>query len=84
MEIVYHNNFKKKFKKLPGKVQKRFEERLEVFIKDKFNQILNNHAVERAFPNCRSINVTGDYRVIFQDQGDLVIFIAIGTHSELY
>ena len=84
MEVRLHKNFKKRFKKLSPKIQEQFYERLDLFLKDKFHRVLNNHRVEKAFPNCRSINVSGDYRAIFEDAGDTVIFITIGTHSELY
>lgn len=84
MEIVFHNTFQKKFQKLPVKIQKQFYKRLDFFLRDKFDQTLNNHSVERAFPYCRSINITGDYRAIFKDCDDSVVFLNIGTHSELY
>jgi len=84
MEVKFHKNFKKKFNKLPVKVQEQFYERLELFFQNKFDKLLNNHSVDKAFQNCNSINVSGDYRAIFEDKGDLAIFITIGTHSELY
>ncbi len=84
MEVKFHKNFKKKFSKLPVKIQEQFYERLELFFQNKFDKLLNNHSVDKVFPNCNSINVSGDYRAIFEDQVDLAIFITIGTHSELY
>ncbi len=84
MEIRFHKNFKKRFQKIPVKTQEQFYQRLDVFLLDKFNKTLNNHSVEKAYPNCRSINVSGDYRAIFHDQADVVVFITIGTHSDLY
>ncbi len=84
MEIKFHTTFKKKLKKTPSKIQERFYERLELFVQDRFNRILNNHSVDRAYPSCRSINVSGDYRAIFEDHGETIIFINIGTHSSLY
>lgn len=84
MEAILHKNFKKKFDKIPLKIQERFYERLDLFLKDKFDKTLNNHPVDKAFPDCRSINVSGDYRAIFQEQDDVAIFITIGTHSDLY
>lgn len=65
MEIKFHTTFKKKLKKIPPKIQERFYERLELFVQDKFNSLLNNHSVNRAYKNCRSINVSGDFRAIF-------------------
>jgi len=84
MEAKLHKNFQKKFYKLPLKIQEHFYERLDLFLDNKFNKLLNNHSVEKSFPNCRSINVSGDYRAIFEDRGDEAIFITIGTHSNLY
>jgi mRNA-degrading endonuclease YafQ of YafQ-DinJ toxin-antitoxin module len=84
MDIIYKKRFEKNFKVLPEKIKNRFYDRLQLFIEDKNNNLLNNHSVGRAFPNCRSINITGDYRAIFEDGGDKIIFITIGTHSELY
>jgi len=65
-------------------MQKQFNERLEVFFNDKFNNILNNHSVDKTYPNCKSINISGDYRAIFIEHDDSVIFLTIGTHSDLY
>ncbi len=84
MLIVYKKQFEKDFKKLPLKIKEQFYQRLDLFLQDKFNRLLNNHLVEKRFPNCRSINVSGDYRAIFEDSGETVVFITIGTHSELY
>ena len=84
MEIIFHKQFIKKFKKLPVKVRDQFYNRLEIFMRDKNHEILNNHSVDKVFSDCRSINVTGDYRAIFKEQDKSAIFMKIGTHSELY
>jgi len=84
MRIVLHKTFSKKFSKLPKSVQAKFLERLQLFTKDASNPLLNNHSVEKRFPGCRSINITGDYRAIFKDEPSASVFITIGTHAELY
>ena len=84
MEIVFHKQFKKKFEKLPVKVQNKFFDRLKLFMRDQTHETLNNHSVDKAFPECRSINVTGNYRAIFKEGQEVVTFMIIGTHSELY
>ncbi|MBI3671593.1 type II toxin-antitoxin system mRNA interferase toxin, RelE/StbE family [Candidatus Azambacteria bacterium] len=85
MQIIFHKNFVKKLSKLPLKAQNAFYKKLEVFYSDKFNVLLNNHPLSGEYDDKRSINITGDYRAIFEERenGD-VIFILIGTHSELY
>lgn len=84
MNIVFHKQFKKKFKKLTPKVQNQFLDRLELFTRNNFHPTLKNHAVHGAFEDCRSINVTGDYRAIYKIEKESVIFITIGTHSDLF
>lgn len=84
MDAYLHRLFLKKFKKLPVKIRSRFGERLELFLAMPTDPSLNNHSVEKVFPDCRSINITGDYRAIFNVEQDTVIFITIGTHAELY
>ena len=85
MRPNYNKDFEKQFRKLPKKIQDRFDERLKIFLENKFHPLLNNHSVEKRFPGCRSINVTGDYRAIFKEvSSDTVIFMLIGTHSEFY
>lgn len=84
MRIIYKKRFTKTFKVLPTNIQRKFYERLGLFMTDKFNKALSNHYVGNAFPDCRSINVTGDYRALFKESEDTVIFVTIGTHSELY
>jgi mRNA-degrading endonuclease RelE of RelBE toxin-antitoxin system len=84
MKVDFHRKFRKKLYKLPIPIQDKFYERLRLFYEDPFLASLNNHSVDRVYPGCRSINVTGDYRVIFSDDGKTVLFINIGTHAELY
>lgn len=76
--------FKKAFDKVPAKVQKQFYDRLRIFMDNKFAPVLNNHSVDPTFPAARSINITGDYRALFIEEGDDITFVILGTHSELY
>ena len=84
MRIGYKKRFLKKLKKSSPKLREQFQEHLDMFLEDKFNPILENHSVDKAYPGCRSINVTGNYRALFQEVGDVVIFVELGTHLELY
>lgn len=84
MRVDYHKQFKKEHKKLQPKIKASFQERLEFFFIDKFHPLLNNHPLGGEFAGCRSIDVTGDYRAIFVEQGELVKFLRINTHHELY
>lgn len=85
MKVVLHKHFEKRIKKLPHSVLETYKERRDLFLVDPFDPILNNHSVDKRFPGCRSINITGDYRVIYNEVGsNLARFLKIGTHAELY
>jgi len=84
MKIVFHKKFNKKFEKLPQKTKEKFYEKLTLFEINQFDQGLNNHRVNYPYLGCRSINITGDIRALYEAIADTVTFIYIGTHSELY
>lgn len=88
MKITKIKRFIKSYKKLPKKVQTKFDLKLFEFMKDPFTRELNNHALIWDYLWYRSINVTGDYRAIFKEYPnwsyEFVDFIDIGTHSQLY
>jgi addiction module RelE/StbE family toxin len=83
MQIEYSRKFIKDFKKCPKNIKSNFKTRLNIFINDRYSSILNNHPLIGELKNYRSINITGDWRAIFEeiDKGQIVYFVAIGTHS---
>ncbi len=84
MKFQFHKNFKKALQKQPRKIQIKFKEKFKIFENDKFHHSLNNHALIGKFKGIRSINITGDVRVHYEEINDVVIFINIDNHSELY
>lgn len=82
--IVYHKVFEKNFKKLSPRIKKKFKTRLQLFVKDEFDPVLNNHALKGKFQGYRSINVTGDLRAVFKRTKQDAVFITIDSHSNLY
>ncbi|MCG2694458.1 type II toxin-antitoxin system mRNA interferase toxin, RelE/StbE family [Candidatus Parcubacteria bacterium] len=85
MEFIYSKNFKKQFGKLNYKTQESFQERIKIFVKNPNHIVLNNHKLSGKYHDYRSINITGDYRVVFKIISDDVCYlVAIGTHSKLY
>lgn len=84
MIIYLHKEFKRGYKKLTKAQRDKFKERRNAFLYDQFNPILNNHALSGKYRGYRSINVTGDLRVIFKHEGKDVIFVKIDSHSNLY
>lgn len=85
MNILFHKHFHKSYKNLPQKIKEQFKKRLSIFTKDPFSLILNNHALHGEWQAFRSINITNNFRALYQSLGrDLVEFFIIDTHSNLY
>ena len=86
IKISYSNRFIKDFKNAPFKIRVVFKERLEIFIENEFNPILNNHRLNGKLEKYRSLNITGDWRAIFSKnkKDEEIIFHLMGTHSKLY
>lgn len=85
MRTDFTKSFLKQYQKLPMKTQVQFTERLKLFVADQNNPLLKVHSLMGDFRGCSSINVTGDIRAVFKIQSSQVaLFIAIGSHSELY
>lgn len=83
--IQYLPKFKRQFKKLPLKIQSQFARRLELFLVDPTHPLLRVHPLLGKYGGYWSMNVSGDWRAIYYQQGEeVVIFALIGTHSELY
>lgn len=84
MIIRLHKNFKKQFNKLTESQKKKFRERRDIFLRDEFHPILNNHALKGKYQGYRSINVSGDIRAIYRKSSEDILFVSIGSHSKLY
>lgn len=88
MEITYSLQFKKNFNKRISKgsqLEKRYKERLALFIKNRKSPILRDHKLTGKKKSFRSFSITGDFRVIyFPESEDIVTFIDIGTHNQVY
>lgn len=85
MIVRFHKNFEKQYKKLRDNQKKRFKEKMEAFLKDEFNPILNNHPLKGGYKSYRSISISGDLRAIYKREAKgSAIFVTIDRHSNLY
>jgi addiction module RelE/StbE family toxin len=83
--IIYSKLFTKQVKKIDQKILKQLTKKIEIFSKNEFDPILNNHKLYSPFEQHRSINITGDFRLLYiKISDDTFLFDQIGTHSELY
>lgn len=85
MKIVYSKQFLKAVSKLPQKVQAQLADRIELFGANPLHKQLRNHSLQTPYKGSYSINITGDYRAIYNLVDDqTALFTHVGTHSQLY
>ena len=79
------SSFKKKTRKLPKKIRLALADRLRLFVREPHHPLLDNHKLSGDRKHQRSINITGDWRVIFEEHDENTVrLIDIDTHSNLY
>jgi addiction module RelE/StbE family toxin len=87
MKIEYHKNFTKQFERLQRNEQVRVVEVLKLFANEPFAVQLRNHQLKGKLSKFRSISAGGDIRLHYYEKEPdhiVVIFVAIGSHSQLY
>ena len=85
MEVIFSKKFSKKLIKLDKDLKNKFSLRLDVFLNDHKNPILNIHNLNGKYDGFCSFNINADHRVIFKYKtSDVVELVLVGTHSELY
>lgn len=83
--LLRSNNFKKRVKTYSNKIKDKIEDRLYIFIQNEYDSILNNHPLHGEYNGCRSVNITGNIRLVYRKvDEDTCILLNIGTHSQLY
>jgi len=85
MEYILSKRFEKQFTKLPKSVKRKAVNAFEVFVQDPSDQSLRTHELAGRWHGYWSIDITGNYRAVYTHVDEQVVrFVAIGTHSELY
>ena len=85
MKVVFHARFKKGYRKLKKNEQERFDSRLKIFLDNAFHPVLKNHPLHGRYNGCRSINIGGDLRAVYEiADNDTAYFLVLDTHSKLY
>ena len=85
MEVRYSAQFKKQYKKLPKKIREQFSKRLVTFFENQQHSQLHIHKLSGAYERLWSMSITGDIRAVFdKSYPNVVLFVAIDSHSELY
>ena len=87
MEILYHANFLKAYRKRiksNKKLDLLFQNKIQLFIKNYSNPTLKDHELIGEKENYRAFWLTGDYRVVYKKVGSTIILYNIGTHNQVY
>ena len=85
MIVGYKKGLEKKTKRLPLDIRKSFGLRVQIFMENPHHPLLNDHSLTGSWRGYRSINITGDWRAIYQPIGsDTALFVEIDTHHNLY
>lgn len=85
MNVVTTKQFDKQLSKLSPKIKKALADKFEILSQNEFDERLHNHKLNPPFTDCKSINITGDYRLIYRKiDKETFLFYQIGTHSQLY
>lgn len=86
MQLSFHQQFKKQYRKLSPILQKKAKATTKIFKRSPHDPHLRNHALKGNLLGRRAISVTGNVRIIFSEENDYqrVTFLGIGTHNQVY
>jgi addiction module RelE/StbE family toxin len=85
MEVTPSKSFQKQYHKLQPKIRSKVRERITLFTQNPFDSALENHPLTGKYVGCRSINITGDFRLVYQQiEPGIAKLLIVGNHHELY
>ncbi len=85
MKYILTKKFEKQFSKLSNRQKEKTIGKIEILVSAEVDGSLRKHCLHGKFKGAYSINVTGDIRAVYiKSRKDLIKFVAIGTHSQLY
>lgn len=80
---AFIKTFHKRFDHHPN-IQKRFNERFQMFVYNSSNPLLGDHPLKGSKSRYRAFSVTGDIRVVYVIHCGAAYFLDIGTHNQVY
>lgn len=85
MTIDFHKSFRKQSSTLKPAQKKRLKQALLLFADEPYHADLYNHPLTGEWNGFRSIRFGGDWRAHYTAiDENTVLFVAVGTHSQLY
>jgi len=84
MQIRRHKSFEKDYQKLKPAQRDRLKKALALFVSNPMHSDLYNHPLTGEWTGYRSIAFGGDWRAHYKLVDGEAIFVACGTHNQLY
>lgn len=88
MRYQLSEQFRKKYKKQNIRIRKAIDSALRKFVENPFDATLDNHELHKELRGMRSIDITADFRAIYEliqeRDGFFAYFENFGTHKELF
>jgi addiction module RelE/StbE family toxin len=82
--IEFSPIFTKLFERAPTKIKKALDDALDLFEEDPNHPALRNHPLTGKYAGFRSIDVTENWRALYREEKERIMFADLGTHEELY
>jgi addiction module RelE/StbE family toxin len=79
-----HGIISKQRKAAPLEIKQAFRDILDLFSENPNHPALRNHTLTGKYAGFRSIDVTDDWRALYREELERIIFAELGTHEELY
>lgn len=87
MQLKYSDTFHKNYVKRIAKnkaLNKKFQERLELFLHNPKSPLLRIHKLVGAKKHLHAFSITGDVRVVYFQDEETLLLVDVGTHNQVY
>ena len=82
--IEYSPVFIKLITNTPTAIKIAFRDALDLFAENPNHPALRNHPLTGKYAGFHSIDVTEDWRALYREEKERIMFADLGTHEELY
>ena len=76
--------FDRQLQQAPLSIKLAVREAVDTFLQDPRDVSLRNHALVHSHAGKRSIDITDDWRALYREEAERIIFVELGTHAQLY
>ncbi|MDR1830308.1 MAG: hypothetical protein LBQ76_05995, partial [Candidatus Fibromonas sp.] len=77
MILELTKKFTEEYSNLPRKTQEKIDAALKLFLENKYNPILRNHALQGNYKGFSSISAGGDVRIHYYEKEDKITVVLV-------